>query len=407
MNRIADFNDEDLYTLRREVRREYEIFRARGLALDMTRGKPAPEQLDLANDLLALPGTRDHFTEAGDDARNYGGLQGLPEARALFSNILGAPVDRLVASGNSSLAVMQDCVVWALLKGVPGSTAPWSQTPAPSFICPVPGYDRHFAICEEYGIRMLPVPMTGQGPDMDTVERLVADPAVKGMWCVPKYSNPTGEVYSEETVQRLAAMPTGAPDFRVFWDNAYAVHHLTECRHEIANILDLCERAGNPDRTFVFASTSKVTLAGAGLAFFASSAANVRWYLGRAAKRTIGPDKLNQLRHVRFLKNEEGLRRHMDAHRRFGVALGRNWRRTVVEAGRGLLRYRECNGWHSQARRGTCSKHRPGAHPSRGHLAPWARSVRPHVAPRPNISAFEGCPRRIRRDRHLHPDGSR
>jgi DNA-binding transcriptional MocR family regulator len=315
MNRIADFNDEDLHTLRREVRREYETFRARGLALDMTRGKPAPEQLDLANDLLGLPGTRDHFTEAGDDARNYGGLQGLSEARALFSNILGAPVDRLVASGNSSLAVMQDCVVWALLKGVPGSTAPWSQTPAPGFICPVPGYDRHFAICEEYGIRMLPVPMTGQGPDMDTVERLVADPAVKGMWCVPKYSNPTGEVYSEETVQRLAAMPTGAPDFRVFWDNAYAVHHLTECRHEIANILDLCERAENPDRTFVFASTSKVTLAGAGLAFFASSAANVRWYLGRAAKRTIGPDKLNQLRHVRFLKNEEGLHRHMDAHR--------------------------------------------------------------------------------------------
>jgi DNA-binding transcriptional MocR family regulator len=315
MNRIADFNDEELHTLRGEVRREYETFRARGLALDMTRGKPAPEQLDLANDLLALPGTRDHFTKTGDDVRNYGGLQGLPEVRALFSAILGAPVDRLVASDNSSLALMQDCVVWALLKGVPDSNAPWSQTPAPSFICPVPGYDRHFAICEEYGIRMLPVPMTGQGPDMDTVERLVADPAVKGMWCVPKYSNPTGEVYSEQTVQRLAAMPTGARDFRVFWDNAYAVHHLTERRHEIANILDLCERAGNPDRAFVFASTSKVTLAGAGLAFFASSAANVRWYLGRAAKRTIGPDKLNQLRHVRFLKSEEGLRRHMDAHR--------------------------------------------------------------------------------------------
>jgi DNA-binding transcriptional MocR family regulator len=315
MRRIADFKNEDLYTLRHRVRREYETFRARCLTLDMTRGKPAPEQLDLANDLLALPGNRDHFTEAGDDARNYGVLQGLAEVRALFAAVLGARVDRVIASDNSSLAVMHDCIVWALLKGVPGSAAPWSQTSAPAFICPVPGYDRHFAICEEYGIRMLPVPMTGQGPDMETVESLVADPSVKGMWCVPKYSNPTGEVYSDETVRRLAAMPAGAPDFRMFWDNAYAVHHLTERRHEIANILELCERANNPDRAFVFASTSKVTLAGAGLAFFASSVANVRWYLGRAAKRTIGPDKLNQLRHVRFLKNEAGLRHHMDAHR--------------------------------------------------------------------------------------------
>src|SRR5271165_4090901 len=191
MRRIADFKNEDLHTLRRQVRREYETFRARCLTLDMTRGKPAPEQLDLANDLLALPGKRDHFTEAGDDARNYGGLQGLAEVRALFAAVLGARVDRVIASDNSSLAVMHDCIVWALLKGVPGSAAPWSHTPAPAFICPVPGYDRHFAICEEYGIRMLPVPMTGQGPDMETVEELIADPAVKGMWCVPKYSNPT------------------------------------------------------------------------------------------------------------------------------------------------------------------------------------------------------------------------
>jgi DNA-binding transcriptional MocR family regulator len=315
VNKITELKEEDLRTLRRQVRGEYEEFRARGLALDMTRGKPSPEQLDLANDLLALPGSRDYLTKAGDDARNYGVLQGLPEARALFSKALGAPVERIAATDNSSLAVMQDCVVWSLLKGVPGSTAPWSQTPTPTFICPVPGYDRHFAICKEFGIRMLPVPMTGDGPDMDTVESLVADPAVKGMWCVPKYSNPTGAVYSDETVQRLASMRAGAPDFRLFWDNAYAVHHLTEREHEIANILDLCESANHPDRAFVFASTSKVTLAGAGLAFFASSAANLRWYLERAGKRTIGPDKLNQLRHVRFLKNEEGLRRHMDAHR--------------------------------------------------------------------------------------------
>jgi DNA-binding transcriptional MocR family regulator len=179
----------------------------------------------------------------------------------------------------------------------------------------VPGYDRHFALCEEYGIRMLPVPLTGHGPDVDAVETLAADPSVKGMWCVPKYSNPSGEVYSDETVRRLATMRTGAPDFRLFWDNAYAVHHLTETRHEIANILDACETAGNPDRAFIFGSTSKITIAGAGLAFFASSPANVAWYLARAFKRTIGPDKLNQLRHVRFLKNEAGLMRHMDGHR--------------------------------------------------------------------------------------------
>jgi DNA-binding transcriptional MocR family regulator len=314
VNPIPELKQEDLGALRNQVRAEYEEFRARGLILDMTRGKPSPEQLDLANDLLDLPGSRDYFTKAGDDARNYGILQGLPEVRALFSKAIGAPIDRIAATDNSSLALMHDCIVWALLKGVPGSATPWSQTPT-IFICPVPGYDRHFAICEEFGIRMMPVPMTGYGPDMDKVESLVDDPAVKGMWCVPKYSNPSGEVYSDETVQRLASMRVGAPDFRLFWDNAYAVHHLTERQHEIANILDLCESANHPDRAFVFASTSKVTLAGAGFAFFASSPANLRWYLGRAGKRTIGPDKLNQLRHVRFLKNEEGLRRHMDAHR--------------------------------------------------------------------------------------------
>jgi DNA-binding transcriptional MocR family regulator len=313
--RIVDIKKEDMQTLRAQVRSEYDGFRARGLALDMTRGKPSPEQLDLANALLALPGHGDYLSQAKEDVRNYGNLQGLPEARALFSSMLGASPDRVVIGNNASLAIMNDSIVWALLKGVPGSRAPWSQRPSPAFLCPVPGYDRHFAICEEYGFRMLPVPLTGHGPDMDKVEALAADPAVKGMWCMPKYSNPTGEMYSQETVQRLASMRTGAPDFRLFWDNAYTVHHLTERRHEVANILDLCERANHPDRAFVFASTSKVTFAGAGLAFFASSPANVKWYLAQATKRTIGPDKLNQLRHVRFLENEEGLLRHMDRHR--------------------------------------------------------------------------------------------
>jgi DNA-binding transcriptional MocR family regulator len=312
MTRIADLPNAELQALRRQVQAEYDAFRARGLKLDMTRGKPAADQLDLAEAMLTLPGNRDHFTEAGEDARNYGVLQGLPEARALFAPLLGAPPSQIVVNDNSSLAVMHDTIVWSLLKGVPGGAGPWTK---PAFICPVPGYDRHFALCEEYDIRMLPVPMTGHGPDMDAVEALAADPSVKGMWCVPKYSNPTGDVYSDETVHRLAAMRTGAADFRLFWDNAYAVHHLTDQRHEIANILDACARAGHPDRPFIFASTSKITLAGAGLALFGSSPANVAWYLARMFKRTIGADKLNQLRHVRFLKNEAGLMRHMDAHR--------------------------------------------------------------------------------------------
>ena len=314
MNRIAELSNADLQTMRHAVRAEYDAFRARGLKLDMTRGKPAADQLDLANAMLGFPGNRDFHTEAGDDARNYGLLQGIPEARTLFAPMLGAPPDQIVVADNSSLAVMHDCIVWALLKGVPGSREPWGKT-SPAFICPVPGYDRHFALCEEFGIRMLPVPLTGHGPDMDAVEDLAADPSVKAMWCVPKYSNPTGEVYSDDTVRRLAAMRTGAPDFRLFWDNAYAVHHLTERRHEIANILQASEQAGNPDRAFIFGSTSKITLAGAGLAFFASSPANVAWYLARSFKRTIGSDKLNQLRHVRFLKDETGLMRHMDGHR--------------------------------------------------------------------------------------------
>ncbi|WP_374447923.1 aminotransferase class I/II-fold pyridoxal phosphate-dependent enzyme [Stella sp.] len=316
MGAIVELSAADLEQRLARVRAEYERFRARGLKLDMTRGKPAPDQLDLASGMLALPGNGDHFTEAGEDARNYGGLQGLPEVRALFSKMMGASPDRIVVGDNSSLALMHDCVVWALLKGVPGSPRPWSREAAPAFICPVPGYDRHFAICEEFGIRMLPVPLTGAGPDMDAVEALAADPAVKGMWCVPKYSNPSGEIYSEAAIRRLASMPTGAPDFRLFWDNAYSVHHLTEERRQIADILDLCREAGHPDRAFVFASTSKITLAGAGLALFAASEANVRWYLARAGKRTIGPDKLNQIRHVRFLRDDAGLQRHMDGHRR-------------------------------------------------------------------------------------------
>ena len=298
------------------TRADYDSFKARGLKLDMTRGKPSPEQLSLSDGMLLPQGNRDTTTAAGEDARNYGGaLQGLPEVRALFAAALGLPAESIVLGNNSSLALMHDCIVWALLKGVPGSERPWSREASPAFICPVPGYDRHFGLAEEFGFRLLPVPLTGQGPDMEAVEALAADPSVKGMWCVPRYSNPTGETYADETVRRLAAMPTGAPDFRLFWDDAYAVHPLTDRPVPLAPILDLTREAGHPDRAFCFASTSKVTLAGAGVALFASSPANVAWYLARAGRRTIGSDKLNQLRHLRFLRDADGLHAHMQRHR--------------------------------------------------------------------------------------------
>ncbi|MEV0970953.1 aminotransferase class I/II-fold pyridoxal phosphate-dependent enzyme [Microtetraspora glauca] len=289
---------------------------ARGLSLDLTRGKPSARQLDLSEALLALPGEGDHTAADGTDCRNYGGLQGLPELREIFSGPLQVPAAQLVVGGNSSLAMMHDTVVQALLSRLPGAERRWVDEPRVAFLCPVPGYDRHFALCERFGIELIPVPMTPEGPDMDVVERLVREDAqVKGIWCVPKYSNPDGVCYSDETVRRLAAMPTAAPDFRVFWDNAYAVHHLADSPVEIADILELCAENGNPDRVFVFGSTSKITLAGAGVAFFGSSPANVAWLIGNAAKQTIGPDKINQLRHVRFLKDAEGLAAHMRRHR--------------------------------------------------------------------------------------------
>jgi DNA-binding transcriptional MocR family regulator len=316
MTRLADMNAAELQEFHARARADYDALKARGITLDMTRGKPSAEQLDLSNELLRLPGNGDWHQADGGDTRNYfGSIQGLPEARALFSGILGAPPEQVLIGNNASLALMHDCIVFALLKGVPDGTAPWTAGPA-KFICPAPGYDRHFAICEEYGIEMLTVPLTGEGPDMDAVEDLAADPAVKGMWGVPQYSNPTAETYAPETVERLAAMKTGAPDFRLFWDNAYASHHLTGERPDLLNILETCAAAGNPNRAFVFASTSKMTFAGGGLSMFASSPENMKWFCARLSKRTIGPDKLNQLRHVRFLKDQAGIDRLMEGHRR-------------------------------------------------------------------------------------------
>ncbi|MGK5556848.1 aminotransferase class I/II-fold pyridoxal phosphate-dependent enzyme [Actinomadura kijaniata] len=307
---------ESLSTRLDEARRDYAALVDRGLSLNLTRGKPSARQLDLSADLLRLPGDR-HTASDGTDCRNYQGAPlGLPELREAFAGHLQVPVEQLVAAGNSSLELMHDCLVHALLGTLPGAARRWADEERIAFLCPVPGYDRHFALCERFGIEMIPVPMTAEGPDMAEVERLAAaDPAVKGIWCVPKYSNPSGVSYGDETVRRLAEMPTAAPDFRIFWDNAYAVHHLTEEEVEIADVLAACAAAGNPDRVFVFGSTSKITLAGAGVAFFGSSPANVAWLTGYSGKRSIGPDKVNQLRHALFLRDADGVRAHMARHR--------------------------------------------------------------------------------------------
>jgi DNA-binding transcriptional MocR family regulator len=298
------------------ARGDYEALMARGLSLDITRGKPSPRQLDLSNELLSLPGDGDYRSEEGADVRNYGGLPGLVELRRLFSGFLQVPVEQLLAAGNGSLELMHDTIVQALLSPLPGAERRWADESRIAFLCPVPGYDRHFALAERFGIELIQVPMTADGPDMDVVEKLVAeDAAIKGMWCVPKYSNPDGTTYGDETVRRLAAMSTAAPDFRIFWDNAYAIHHLTDEETRIADLLALCAKHGNADRAFIFGSTSKVTLAGAGVAFFGSSPNNVAWWLAKLSKRTIGPDKINQLRHVRFLRDEDALRAHMRKHR--------------------------------------------------------------------------------------------
>lgn len=316
---VADLNTlptADLSAFHDQTRRRYEAFRGRGLALDLTRGKPSSEQLDLSNGLLGLPGETDYRAADGTDARNYGVLQGLPELRAILAPLFGAAPAQLVIGDNSSLALMHDAVAYSLLKGTVGSERPWSREPVVKFLCPVPGYDRHFAICQDFGIEMIAVPLGADGPDMAMVESLVAgDASIKGIWCVPKYSNPSGAVYADAVVERLASMPTAAADFRIFWDNAYAVHHLTDERIEIPSLIEACARHGHPHRAFVFGSTSKVTLAGAGVSLFAGSADNVKWYLGRMGRRTIGSDKVNQLRHVRFLRDADGLLALMDRHR--------------------------------------------------------------------------------------------
>lgn len=305
----------ELAAFHADARRRYDAFKQRGVKLNLTRGKPSNRQLDLCNELLALPGISDYKAGA-IDCRNYGDVQGLADLRALLAPVFGIAPERVILGSNSSLSLMHDAIVFALLKGTCDSPRPWTAEPRVAFLCPVPGYDRHFAICAEFGIEMIPVPLTSHGPDLDVVERLVAgNPHIKGMWTVPKYSNPSAVVYSSETIQRLARMPTAAPDFRLFWDNAYAVHHLTPERIEIDHIDEACARAGHANRAFIFGSTSKMTFAGAGVGLFAGSAENVAWYLKRMGTQTIGGDKINQLRHLRLLKTTAGIDALMDRHR--------------------------------------------------------------------------------------------
>ncbi len=306
---------DELRTRHEQLRREYADLLDRHLALDLTRGKPSAAQLDLSNALLALPGDTGYRDDEGTDTRNYGGQHGLPGLRAVFSELLGIPVPNLVAGNNASLELMHDTVVFSLLYGGVDSPAPWIREPVVKFLCPSPGYDRHFAITESLGIEMIAVPMREDGPDVDLVEELVAaDPAIRGMWCVPVYANPTGAVYSWEVVRRLAQMRTAATDFRLFWDNAYPVHSLTTDFVRPVDVLGLAAQAGYPNRPHVFASTSKITFAGAGVSFYGGSLGNIAWYLQHAGKKSIGPDKVNQLRHLRFLGDADGVRLHMRRH---------------------------------------------------------------------------------------------
>lgn len=304
----------ELEAVRDAAQAAYDGLVASGLKLDLTRGKPSAEQLDLADAMLGLPSTT--TTPDGVDARNYGGLAGVTALREMFAELLGLETAQLSAQGASSLTLMKDVLSYLWLRGGVDSERPWGQEEKVRFVCPVPGYDRHFALLEWFGIEMLPVPMTDDGPDVDAVAALVRDdPSVKGMWLVPTYANPTGQVTTQEVAERLASMPTAAPDFKIFWDNAYALHHLTAEETKTADIVSLAAVAGHPHRVVLFASTSKITYAGAGVAFVGGSVETVTWFHDNLALGSIGPDKVNHLRHLEFFGSPQGVRDHMAKHR--------------------------------------------------------------------------------------------
>lgn len=319
MKPYSKLTKEELKKLKGQLEKQFEEVKAKGIHLDMSRGKPSKAQLDLSNGLMdVLNGDSDLVSSDGVDCRNYGVLDGITEARKLLADMSEVPERNILIYGNSSLNVMFDTVSRAMTHGIMGST-PWCKLDKVKFLCPVPGYDRHFAVTEHFGVEMINVPMTEEGPDMDMVEKLVAeDDAIKGIWCVPKYSNPQGVIYSDETVRRMAALKPAAKDFRIFWDNAYAVHHLYGAeKGKILNILDECEKAGNPDMVFEFCSTSKISFAGGGIAAIAASEANLADIKKSLTIQTIGFDKVNQLRHVRFFKDADGIAKHMEKHAEF------------------------------------------------------------------------------------------
>lgn len=320
--KIMQYNDmskEELLALKESLNKEYAEAKAKGLSLDMSRGKPAAKQLDISLGLLdTINSSSDLKSEDGTDCRNYGVLDGIPEAKKLMADMMGTTPDHVIVYGNASLNIMYDQISRAYTHGILGNT-PWCKLDKVKFLCPVPGYDRHFAITERFGIEMINIPMSESGPDMGMVEEYVSkDASVKGIWCVPKYSNPQGYTYSEETVKRMAALKPAAEDFRIFWDNAYVIHDLyDDKKDEIANIISECEKAGNPDMVFEFASTSKVSFPGSGIAALATSANNIADIKKQLTIQTIGHDKLNQLRHVRFFKDINGLKEHMRKHAEF------------------------------------------------------------------------------------------
>ncbi len=316
MKTYQELSREELLKLREQLEGAYEDAKGKGLKLDMSRGKPSAAQLDMSREFLdTLNSDSEMKSENGLDVRNYGAMDGIPEAKRLMGQIMGVPAENVIVCGNASLTVMYDTVSRSMTHGVLGST-PWCKLDRVKFLCPVPGYDRHFAVTQHFGIEMINIPMTPQGPDMDMVEKLVSgDESVKGIWCVPKYSNPQGYTYSEETVRRFANLKPAAEDFRIYWDNAYAVHHLYEDRQDtLPDILSLCAEAGNPDMVYEFCSTSKITYAGAGISAVAASKANLDDIKKTLTLQTIGFDKVNQLRHVRYLKDMEGVKAQMKRH---------------------------------------------------------------------------------------------
>jgi len=306
----------ELIALRDEAAAELECIRQSGLKLDLTRGKPSTEQLNLSSGILGvISHAEDCFSETGLDCRNYGILDGIPEAKKLFSDLFGIPEERLIVCGNSSLNLMFDTIVRCMLFGVRGGYEPWGRQGRIKFLCPSPGYDRHFAICRALGIEMIPIAMTPEGPDMKQVRMHVgSDPSVKGIWCVPKFSNPEGVTYSDAVVEELASLKPAAPDFRIFWDNAYAVHELYDEEVKLMDIFAAAEQYGNIDNIFYFASTSKISLPGSGVAIMAASENNIHQIKPIMSTQTIGYDKINQMRHVKYFGDADGIRAHMRRH---------------------------------------------------------------------------------------------